>query len=79
MAHTKIGKVVSVKNKNTINVLVEDKLRHPTYHKVISRSKKIKAHINDMEVAMGDMVEIKSCRPVSKTKHFEFVRKIEVK
>ncbi|MFO0703291.1 MAG: 30S ribosomal protein S17 [Patescibacteria group bacterium] len=80
MSHTRIGKVVSVGAKNTLNVLIEDKLRHPTYQKVISRSKKIKAHVNDGEkVVLGDMVEIKSCRPISKTKHFEFVRVIEVK
>ncbi len=80
MAHTKIGKVTSISSMKTINVLVVDKLKHPTYQKVILRSKKIKAHVGgDNKVALGDMVEIKSCRPISKSKHFVFVKKIELK
>lgn len=80
MAHTKIGKVTSVSSTNTINVLVVDKLKHPTYQKVVLRSKKIKAHIGaEVKVGLGDMVEIRSCRPISKTKHFVFVKKIELK
>lgn len=79
MAHTRIGKVATIVGKNTVSVLVEDRLRHPSYNKIINRSKKIMTHVSGEMPKVGDMIEIVSCRPISKTKHFEFVKKIEVK
>ncbi|WP_306605512.1 30S ribosomal protein S17 [Azonexus sp.] len=65
---TLIGRVVSDKMEKTVTVLVERKVKHPMYGKVMVRSKKYSAH-NEANVAKaGDLVEIVETRPVSKTK-----------
>ena len=65
---TLIGRVVSDKMDKTVTVLVERKVKHPMYGKVMVRSKKYHAH-NDGNVAKsGDLVEIVETRPVSRTK-----------
>lgn len=69
--------VVSVKMKNTASVLIERKLRHPVYKKVIRRQKKYKVHFEDMDLKEGDRVEIKETRPISKGKHFRIVKKVK--
>ncbi len=72
-----IGTVTSVKTKNTVTILVERKLRHPVYKKVIRRHKKYKVHFTDIDLKEGDLVEIKETRPISKDKHFVIVKKIK--
>lgn len=63
-----IGVVVSNKADKTITVLVERKVRHPKYGKIISRSKKYHAHDETNHCAIGDTVKIMESRPLSKTK-----------
>ena len=65
---TKIGKVVSDKMDKTVVVLVERKVKHPIYGKVIRLSKKFHAHDEKNEFGIGDTVVIAESRPLSKTK-----------
>jgi small subunit ribosomal protein S17 len=73
MAHSIKGTVVSTSMNKTITVEFVRKFRHPRYMKVVSLSKKIKAHSEDPTVKLGDMVEIVSCRPLSSTKFYRVV------
>ncbi len=73
------GKVISTKMKNTIVVLVERKLKHPMYKKIINRRKKYKVHDESGNTAEGDMVQIKETKPLSKDKHFILVIKSDKK
>ena len=67
-ARTLVGRVVSDKMDKTVTVLVERKVKHSLYGKVIRRSKKYHAHDENNEFATGDLVEIEETRPLSKTK-----------
>ena len=62
------GKVVSDKMDKTVTVLVERKVTHPLYGKVIRRSTKIHAHDEQNQYGIGDIVVIEEGRPLSKTK-----------
>ncbi|MBN9134321.1 MAG: 30S ribosomal protein S17 [Nitrosomonadales bacterium SCN 54-20] len=68
------GKVVSDKMNKTITVLVERKVRHPLYGKIMVRSKKYHVHDETNEFHTGDMVVIEECRPLSKTKAWRVVK-----
>jgi small subunit ribosomal protein S17 len=63
-----IGTVVSDKTDKTVTVLVERKVKHPLYGKIIRRSKKYHAHDEANEYKPGDIVRIEETRPISKTK-----------
>ena len=63
-----IGTVVSDKTDKTVTVLVERKVKHPLYGKIIRRSKKYHAHDETNEFTVGDTVRIEETRPISKTK-----------
>ncbi len=65
---TLIGRVVSDKMEKTVTVLVERKVKHPMYGKVMVRSKKYHAHNEGNTAKAGDLVEIVETKPVSKTK-----------
>lgn len=67
------GTVVSTKMKDTVVVVVNRYVKHPKYKKFIKSSKRYKAHNPGNTVAEGDIVNIRSCRPISKTKSFEVV------
>jgi len=71
------GRVVSDKMDKTVTVLVERKVRHPLYGKIITRSKKYHAHDDKNEFHEGDVVLIEECRPVSKTKTWRVSKLIE--
>ena len=62
------GEVVSAKRDKTITVKVERKAMHPKYKKYITRSTKLHAHDELNACAEGDVVSIRECRPISKTK-----------
>lgn len=68
VARTLTGKVVSDKMDKTVTVLVERKVKHPIYGKVIRRSKKFHAHDENNEFHEGDIVVIRESRPISKSK-----------
>lgn len=73
------GQVVSLKNQKTASVEVARIWAHPLYGKRVKRSKKYASDYDPkkIELVIGDTVEIEECRPISKTKHFKVVKKIE--
>ena len=76
-ARTLSGRVVSDKMDKTITVLIERRVKHPVYGKIISRSTRIKAHDESNQCGIGDLVAIKETRPLSKTKSWSLVEVIE--
>ncbi|MDP2827148.1 MAG: 30S ribosomal protein S17 [Sulfuricellaceae bacterium] len=78
MTRTLTGRVVSDKMSKTVTVLVERKVKHPLYGKIIRLSKKYHAHDENNEFHDGDLVEIQECRPLAKTKSWR-VSKLVVK
>ncbi len=68
LPRTLTGTVVSDKMQQTIVVLVERRVRHPKYKKIVRKSTKIHAHNPDNAARSGDVVTVKECRPISKTK-----------
>jgi small subunit ribosomal protein S17 len=71
--HVLTGRVTSTKMMKTVTVLIERKVKHPLYGKYITRSTKYHAH-TEAALNEGDLVEIKECRPISKTKAWTVVR-----
>ena len=74
---TLTGRVVSDKMNKTVTVLVERRVKHPIYGKVVTRSSKYHAHDEANEVKVGDLVEIVATRKVSKTKAWRVARVLE--
>ena len=74
---TLIGRVVSDKMEKTVTVLVERRVKHPIYDKIIVRSKKYHAHNDGNQAKKGDLVEIQEARPMSKTKSWMVVKLLE--
>ena len=72
-----IGRVVSDKMQKTVTVLVERRVKHELFGKIIKRSAKYHAHVEDGIAAAGDLVEIEECRPISKTKAWRVAKVIE--
>jgi small subunit ribosomal protein S17 len=68
------GVVVSDKQDKTIVVRVERRVMHPIYKKFIRRSKKYAAHDPANTCKTGDVVRIRECRPISKSKRWELVQ-----
>lgn len=67
------GTVVSDKADKTITVLVERRVLHPIYKKVIRKSKKYAAHDETNSRKVGDVVSIIECAPISKSKRWTLV------
>lgn len=67
-ARTVTGKVVSDKMDKSIVVLIERKIKHPVYGKYMNRSSKMRAHDEENQCRIGDLVTIRESRPISKTK-----------
>ena len=74
---TLVGRVVSDKRSKTITVLVERRVIHELYGKIIGRSRKYHAHDEKGEYKMGDLVEIAETRPISKTKNWVVTKLLE--
>ncbi|WKB51594.1 30S ribosomal protein S17 [Eleftheria terrae] len=74
---TFVGRVVSDKRAKTVTVLVENRVKHELYGKIVARSRKYHAHDENGEYKMGDLVEISEGRPISKTKSWVVTRLIE--
>ena len=70
LVRTLIGKVVSDKRAKTVTVLVERRVKHALYGKIVSMSSKYHAHDEKGEYKMGDTIEITESRPISKTKNW---------
>ena len=74
---TLIGRVVSDKRAKTVTVLVERRVKHPLYGKIVGESRKYHAHDENGEYKMGDTVEISESRPLSKTKNWVVTRLVQ--
>ena len=74
---TRVGVVVSDKMDKTVVVAIKDNVRHPLYKKIVSRTKKFKAHDEHNECGIGDKVLIAETRPLSKDKCWRLVEIIE--
>ena len=71
------GTVVSDKMDKTITVAINRFVKHPIYGKYMKRTTKLHAHDENNECASGDVVTIRECRPLSKTKSWTLVKIIE--
>ena len=67
------GVVTSNKADKTITVKIERKVKHPLYGKVVKRASKVHAHDENNLASRGDIVSVKECRPISKTKTWVLV------
>jgi small subunit ribosomal protein S17 len=74
---TLTGRVVGDKMHKTVTVLVERRVKHPLYGKVVTKSSKYHAHDENNEFKQGDLVEIEACRKLAKTKAWRVKRLIE--
>jgi small subunit ribosomal protein S17 len=74
---TLTGRVVSDKMDKTVTVLVERRVTHPMYGKIVTRSKKYHAHDEKDEYKEGDVVLIEECRPMSRTKAWRVAKLVE--
>jgi small subunit ribosomal protein S17 len=77
LKRTLIGKVVSDKMDKTVTVLIERRVKHPLYGKIIMRSNKYHAHDETNQAKEGDTVEIQESRPISKTKAWTVTRVVQ--
>ena len=74
---TRVGKVVSDKMDKTVVVIVEDRVAHKTYKKIIGRTYRLKAHDENNECGIGDIVRVMETSPLSKDKRWRVVEIIE--
>ncbi|MBD5092312.1 MAG: 30S ribosomal protein S17 [Clostridia bacterium] len=73
----RVGIVVSDKMDKTIVVAISERVKHPLYKKIVSRTKKCKAHDENNSCGIGDKVRIAETRPLSKDKCWRLVEIIE--
>ncbi len=77
VTRTLVGKVVSDARAKTVTVLVERRVKHELYGKIVAKSRKYHAHDENNEFHIGDVVEIQESRPLSKTKNWVVSRLVE--
>lgn len=77
LKRTLIGKVVSDKRAKTVTVMVERRVKHPIYDKIMIKSSKYHAHDEQGEYKLGDVIEITESRPLSKTKNWVGTRLVQ--
>ena len=73
----RVGKVVSDKMDKTVVVIVEDRVAHKTYKMIIGRTYRLKAHDENNECGVGDIVRVMETRPLSKDKRWRVVEIVE--
>ena len=74
---TRVGKVVSDKMDKTVVVAIADRVAHPLYKKIIGRTYRLKAHDENNECGVGDIVRVMETRPLSKDKRWRVVEIVE--
>jgi small subunit ribosomal protein S17 len=77
MRKTRVGIVASDKMDKTIVVAVRDNVKHPLYKKIMKRTVRFKAHDENNEARVGDIVMIMETRPLSKDKNWRLVKIVE--
>ena len=73
----RIGLVVSDKMQKTVVVAIERRIPHPVYGKMVTRTRRLKAHDEQNEAKTGDTVRIMETRPMSKDKRWRLVEIVE--
>ena len=73
----RVGRVVSDKMQKTVVVALERRVAHPVYGKMVTRTKKVKAHDEENTAKAGDLVRIAETRPLSKDKRWRLVEIVE--
>ncbi len=73
----RVGVVSSDKMEKTITVVIENKKKHPLYGKIMTSTRKIKAHDETNDAKIGDTVEVMETRPLSKAKRWRLTKVIE--
>lgn len=73
----RLGVVISDRSDKTVTVSVERQFAHPLYTKQIKRTKKYQAHDESNECRVGDLVRIMETRPLSKTKRWRVLERVE--
>ena len=76
-AKTRQGIVVSNKGEKSITVRIDIARRHPTYEKVVRRSRTLHAHDERNEAGEGDTVRVIECRPMSRSKRWRLTDVLE--
>lgn len=74
---TRVGIVTSDKMDKTIVVSIVDNVKHPLYGKIVKRTVKLKAHDENNECNIGDIVKVMETRPLSKDKRWRLVEIVE--
>ena len=74
---TRVGQVVSDKMDKTIVVAIEDSVQHKLYKKIVKRTYKLKAHDENNECLIGDVVKVMETRPLSKDKRWRLVEIVD--
>ena len=74
---TRTGKVISNKMDKTIVVAIEEHVKHPLYKKIVKDTYELKAHDENNECNIGDIVKVMETRPLSKDKRWRLVEIVE--
>ena len=74
---SRTGLVVSDKMQKTVVVAIERRVPHPVYGKMVTRTKRLKAHDEENSAKVGDTVRIVETRPLSKDKRWRVVEIVE--
>jgi small subunit ribosomal protein S17 len=77
MRKTRVGRVVSDKMQKTVVVALERRVPHPVYGKMVTHTKRVKAHDEENSAKAGDLVRIAETRPLSKDKRWRLVEIVE--
>ena len=77
ISRTLTGRVVSNKMDKTVTVAIERQIAHPKYGKYVKKTTKLHVHDESNQCQEGDVVVIKPCRPLSKTKAWTLVSVLE--
>jgi len=77
IVRTRVGKVTSDKMDKSITVAIERRVKHPLYGKYMSRTTRLRVHDEENTCRVGDRVEIRESRPMSKSKSWTLVRVVE--
>ena len=77
LVQTFVGRVVSDKMNKTVTVVVERRVKHPLYSKIVIQTRKFHAHDENGEAKTGDLVEISATRKLSRTKAFRVSKVLE--
>jgi small subunit ribosomal protein S17 len=74
-----VGTVISTKMAKTVVVEVKRRFPHPLYKKLINKRKKIKAHNENLDIKVGDIIKIGEVPPISREKHFKVLEVTKLK